>query len=481
MRAEPLPQNSTLAGVRERAAELLREVAAGDGDALALARAFHPRFDPAGFSLADAEVALARRHGFPSWARLVAHVEAATEFARSPCRVDGSRHDPAGEFLHLACLTYGIDSPQRRERARDMLRAHPELAATDIYTAAAAGAVDVVRRCVAAEPALVHRRGGPHAWEPLLYAVYSRVESDSASDVVGVLLDAGADPNAGFLWEGLVPPFTALTGVFGEGEQGATNQPPHRDCEAIAALLLDAGADPNDEQTLYNRQFGPSTDHLRILLSRGLGSGDGGPWRRRFPDALKAPPRLLELELLKAAAADRLDRVQLLVEHGAPLEARDEHGRTALERAVRRGHTALADWLIARGAEPPRLTPLDRLVAAVLAGDAATARRLASDEAGALAEAREVHRDLVRRAAGHGRSAAVRLAVELGFDVNARDRGTALHAAAWSGDLDLARALIELGADPHVEDEEHRSTPRGWAEFNGQTAMAEYLASVARG
>ncbi|MBT0568178.1 hypothetical protein [Williamsia sp. CHRR-6] len=30
-----------------------------------------------------------------------------------------------------------------------------------------------------------------------------------------VLLQAGADPNVGFLWKGLPSPFTALTGAFG--------------------------------------------------------------------------------------------------------------------------------------------------------------------------------------------------------------------------------------------------------------------------
>ena len=35
-----------------------------------------------------------------------------------------------------------------------------------------------------------------------------------------LLLDAGADPDAGYLWRGLTTPFTVLTGVFGVGEAG---------------------------------------------------------------------------------------------------------------------------------------------------------------------------------------------------------------------------------------------------------------------
>ena len=75
--------------------------------------------------------------------------------------------------------------------------------------------------------------------------------------------------NAGFVW-GATYAFTALTGAFGEGEDGI-NQPPHPHCAALATLLLDAGADPNDGQTLYNRHFKANDDHLVLLLWSGLG------------------------------------------------------------------------------------------------------------------------------------------------------------------------------------------------------------------
>jgi ankyrin repeat protein len=41
--------------------------------------------------------------------------------------------------------------------------------------------------------------------------------------------------------------------------------------------------------------------------------------------------------------------------------------------------------------------------------------------------------------------------LEQGADVNARSetgsRGTALHSAAWNGDLEMAKLLVEAGAD----------------------------------
>ena len=53
-----------------------------------------------------------------------------------------------------------------------------------------------------------------------------------------MLLEAGADPNAGYLWHGLPTPFTVLTGVFGEGELGPVRQPRHPHSLALARLLI---------------------------------------------------------------------------------------------------------------------------------------------------------------------------------------------------------------------------------------------------
>ena len=80
-----------------------------------------------------------------------------------------------------------------------------------------------------ADPTTVNAKGGALRWEPLLYACYSRMDGNlskgSTLEVARLLLAHGADPNAGFLW-GATYAFTALTGAFGEGEDGI-NQPPH--------------------------------------------------------------------------------------------------------------------------------------------------------------------------------------------------------------------------------------------------------------
>jgi ankyrin repeat protein len=171
-----------------------------------------------------------------------------SDYGRTPHEV-GPAADPADEFLRLACLVYGGDDLARPARAAEMLRADRSLAGRSIHTAAAVGDAQAAARMLAADPSLASSVGGPFDWEPLLYAAYSRVASDDRADsqveVARLLLERGADPNAGYLWDGTYL-FTALTGAFGSGED-APNQPPHHESIALARLLLEAGADPNDE------------------------------------------------------------------------------------------------------------------------------------------------------------------------------------------------------------------------------------------
>ena len=173
-------------------------------------------------------------------------------------------------------------------------------------------------------------RGGPSNWEPLLYASYSRLnsgaEGHSTLEVARLLLEHGADPNAGFLLEGHYL-FTALTGAFGEGERGPINQPEHQYCYQLARLLLATGADANDSQALYNRMFTRGTRHLELLFEFGLGQGvkgEGGVWFRRLNNQLWEPSQMLEDQMGWAAQHNHMDRVQLLVAHGVDVNSTEQ-------------------------------------------------------------------------------------------------------------------------------------------------------------
>src|SRR5487761_1161078 len=77
--------------------------------------------DTSGVPLWEAQLTVARRYGFASWARLKRHVELVTRYSRFPERV--ATDTDADTFLRLGCLSYYDDEPGRWEQARRILTA----------------------------------------------------------------------------------------------------------------------------------------------------------------------------------------------------------------------------------------------------------------------------------------------------------------------------------------------------------------------
>jgi ankyrin repeat protein len=86
---------------------------------------------------------------------------------------------------------------------------------------------------------------------------------------------------------------------------------------------------------------------LHTLLA-GLGAAVAG--MGAWP-AARAQPAPAGAALIEAAARGDLAAVRRALEGGAPLEARDGSGRTALLAATQGSHAAVARWLIERGAD----------------------------------------------------------------------------------------------------------------------------------
>ncbi|MXG90315.1 ankyrin repeat domain-containing protein [Nocardioides flavescens] len=380
---------------------------------------------------------------------------------RSRSRPDlvGPQERPADEFLRLACLTWGDDAPGRPLRAAAMVL--PPETADDVHVAAARCDAPALRRLLAADRDLSGAEGGPFGWAPVLYLAYARhdpaVSAEAVRAAVEALLEAGADPDARFWWDGAEPPFTALTGAFGGGEG---DQPPHPRAEVLARALLEAGADPNDGQVLYNRMFGPDDSHLRLLLAHGL-----------------ADPELLRQQLGWAVVHGMDARAELLVAHGVDpdTEVGGVYGvprRAAPLAAAEAGHPATAALLHRLGATSSSTS----VVAAVLAGEP-----VAETEVAAAIRARP---GLVAWAAARGDRAGVRRAAQLGWSVDRRARTdvpsdeeceTGLHSAAGRGDLATVRLLLDLGADPTVRDARFDATPEQWAGHGGHAEVAAVL------
>lgn len=480
-----LPERPDFRQLRRRARELQRGARTGDPTALAVVG-----LDAAApeFPLGAAQLALARRYGFASWARLKHHVEQIQALTWPPtarAEADGDRaaESAADRIVRLSCLTWaGADLDPAA--AAQLLATEPGLPVTSLAVAA------VVADPVAIEGHL--RQGadvtapcGPLRWSPLMYLTYSRfaVDQDRTLAAASALLTAGADPNDGRYFQGYPTPFTVLTGAFGDGEG---EQPRHRWSLPLARLLLTSGADPNDGQTLYNRQFSADDDFLHLLLEFGLGRGDGGPWHRRLPDLTPAPTELVRMLLDWAVTHDQRSRVALLAANGvdvlSPLPAGAwRSARTPIEVALANGHLELAEQLRALGAVAEPVDPVESIVRAALAGDRAAVTGAPPEQ---LAAARRARPALAVWAAGQGRAAAVELLLDAGFDIDALGRSdvpveqpwqTALHAAVERDDAPLVQLLLARGADPSIRDARFDSTALEWAEHLGRQHLVPLL------
>lgn len=419
----------------------------------------------------QAQKKLADKYGFLTWSQMRVHVD--------PPTFDNPN------FQHLACLTYDVyDRPSRRERAAEMLRENPELGSEDIYSACITGNVDAVQSMLNAEPQLINKRGGINDWEPLLYVCYARLGNATASTlpVVELLLERGADPDAYYMWGGGYR-FTALTGAFGEGEQGEINQPEHPNMLEVAKLLLDAGANPNECQSLYNRMFRSSNICLEMLLDYGLNTSHRNNWfvgkDGGSGELIPHEQRTLDYQMNWAVTNNHPKRVKLLVSHGVDINLTLTTGERPLKHASLSGYTEIRDFLIEQGATKERFKKIEKFIVACMNLERDTAREMLAEDADLISKAESHSPHLLSNAAAKNLTEVVRFLIELGFDVGLVGSQSPLHEAAYNGYLDLVRELVEVhGCDHHLRDLSHSGTPLGWAMQKPQTHVVDYLASL---
>ncbi|RLV50682.1 ankyrin repeat domain-containing protein [Nocardioides mangrovicus] len=453
-----LPDHPSLEWLKRRAKRLRRLVDDGDPQALSLVERYDPGAGPV--TLSRAQRVVARAHGYAGWSRLVADVRQREALSR-PMAPTSDADDDVEAFLRAAVLSY----------TEPLAEPVPEPSRTTVHTLAALGRADELAAVLDADPSLVRAEGGPHAWVPLLYLCYSRVPQADAVGTLRLLLDRGADPDAGFLWQGMPSPFTALTGVLGGGERG---EPPHPQAVWLATMLLDAGADPNDNQAFYNRAFEPDDSHLPPLLSHGAGHERPSPWRDRLGRAYPSPAQMVGEHLRSAAAAGFAQRVSLLLAAGVSPDTRGYHpvlgDATAYEVAVTRGQTECAALLADAGADTSGLDEDDLTLGRALAGTAEPGHPAVDG----LPDRRP---DAMRLAAELHGVAALEALVALGYDISTpgRWRTTALHEAALRGNEEMCRWLLERGASTTARDERFDATPAGWADHAGHAELAELL------
>jgi len=106
--------------------------------------------------------------------------------------------DPRAAFIEAA-VWHGT-----LERAAAILAAHPEVASSDIHSAAVLGDDAAVRRFLERDPGNATMKGGPRGWDALTHLCFSKYLRLDAARSVGfvraaqALLDAGASANTGW-------------------------------------------------------------------------------------------------------------------------------------------------------------------------------------------------------------------------------------------------------------------------------------------
>jgi ankyrin repeat protein/GNAT superfamily N-acetyltransferase len=426
-----------LARARREAKALLSAARAGDAGARDRVLAVRPAADAGALRLADAQLAIARELGARSWPALVHDAQAR----------DVVRDERARTLVEWA--TSG-----RRDDAEALLALDPGLPRAALDAALVLGEAERVGAKLAADPSAARRALGLHDWQPLLYVAYSAFLGGERTDglvaCAEALLGAGADPDAAWEDDG----FQRMTALHGAA--GLAHDP------RLTALLLTAGADPDDGRSLRMAADADDPACLELLLDAGarvLGAMAlaHAVQRGRLPTARvlleRGPKEWGEREnaLQWAVRAEAsAEMVRLLVERGADLEASfDGTRRTPYGVAVRSGRPDLAELLAELGARR-RTEPLDELVGACLAGDGATARRVAAEHPDAAELLRTAEADVLGRWAANGRREAVEILLDLGVPVDARGPTglTALQEATRCEDPQLVALLLQRGADP---------------------------------
>ena len=203
---------------------------------------------------------------------------------------------------------------------------------------------------------------------------------------------------------------------------------------------------------LLDGNYGPDGDDiLQQLLRNGT-----DPNERRGPRS--------ETPLHVATRRRRATAVKILLDHGANIDASTAGGKTAYAHAIRRRFDDLADLLIARGANP-ELDDADRLAVAIVHEHLDEAQAILAVYPDAVRTGNPEEDRLLADVAGRNASKSVELLIQAGADLTAPalDSGTPLHQAAWFGQPDNARLLIDAGAPLDLFEPTHESSPLGWA------------------
>jgi cytohesin len=479
---QALPANPNLDWLRKTARQRLVELRADQPDA----------------RLHQAQFALAHDYGFANWRALKAHVDSLNPAPRDRARVFEAARAGNVEAVRRAFAsgfdpaTPDVDGRTVYQIAKD--RGHGEIevlardlqggktrpdqemqAIQDIMRAAQSGDLDALRSRLDAHPEWIDALGGGLQKATALHLAALRNQHAA----IRLLIERGADLNPRDFPDNATPLHFAAA---------------HGDLRTIG-LLVEAGADIE----------GKGDDHGVGVLG----------WATCFREVRQEVADYLlghgaTLNLWTAIALDRADELRAMIAGDRALLAarmtRNEHRRTPLHHAARKNRPRIVQLLLELGADPNArdatgATALasaseegtDPSIVAALQAAGLMPDLLTAVNTGRYADAEMMLRENPARIGPDGADTiALHLAVSRrnlttlrwllahGIDVNAKRpmwdcNHTALHMTVETGAIDIARMLLEAGADPNLRDDKFHATALGWAEFFGRDDMAELM------
>jgi ankyrin repeat protein len=477
MDPKPLPARPSLEQYKKQAKELLKFCHTADAEALRRVRANHPRFakysetelQNARLALADAQLVIAREHGFESWPKFAQRIEIINlEMA--------ARENPLAAFIEAAIWHGTLDG------AEAILAAHPEIARSSIHAAAILGDDAGLRRLIAVDPKCATRKEKPYGGDALVYLCLSKylrldkTRSEAFVRAATALLDAGADPNTGFWAKDEHRDFeTALYGAAGVAQH-----------EELTRLLLERGADPNEEETPYHSPESYDNGAVRALVESGKLSAeslttmllrkadmhdyDGMKYLLEHGADPNRMTRWHYTALQQALRRDNsIELINILLDHGAdPTLKNESDGKSGIAMAARRGRGDVLESFSRRGFSL-KVEGVDVLISVGCGINAVAAGHfLAEISTHLVPELRaEGGSTLLAEFAGNDNAEGVRMLLDLGVPVDALYDGdpyfdiakgsTALHVAAWKAFPRTVKLLIERGAPVNAQDAEGRT------------------------
>ena len=481
---------STLNNLRKEAKHWLREVRRKNPGPQKRLRLAYPSA-PAEPGLRDIQHALARERGYESWIALKAAVTRSKPGESSePAPSTGDAATRVATFLEFACWDHRVHGRGEYARAEAaamrLVTKHPEIARENLYTAVVCGDLAEVERILSARPELANAKGGSRNWEPLLYLCYARLPLSAVDDnslaIAQALLDRGANSDAYYMAGDAL--YGTLVGVAGEGEQDA---PPHRRKEALYQLLLERGAELYDVQVLYNTHFGGKLLWwLELTYTHAVKTGRAADWRNPDWPMLDMGGYGSGARYCLATAIKKNDvaLAEWLLAHGAnpnaaPASDRRFSKRSLFEDAMRDGCTEIAELLLRYGAEPRPLVrdDEDAFIAASMRLDRPTAESLLKKHPDYLRSPKAIF-----SAAQRDRADVVAFLLDLGVPIEIEDeqKQRALHVAAGNHALNVATLLIDRGAEIDPRETQWGATPIGYASYGNDQPMIDLLSRVSR-